>query len=109
MIIEHSKRKTRTLFLSYPQINRKKGVSFMEYCKCDGKVILPNAKDVKEIYNNKLRINIIEALQKAIDKGETSVEVKGYIPDWLISEMEKAGYRVIETGTPLTIAHKIIF
>lgn len=29
MIIEHSKRKTRTLFLSYPQVKHKKGVNFM--------------------------------------------------------------------------------
>ena len=29
MIIEHSKQKTRTLFLSYPQAKHKKGANFM--------------------------------------------------------------------------------
>lgn len=75
----------------------------------DGEVIIPNAKDVKENYKNRFRINIINALQEAVDKGQSSIEVKEHLPDWLIYEMKEAGYSIIEMSNTLTYTYRISF
>ena len=81
----------------------------MECITCDGKVIIPTANDAKEEYRNKLRKDIIDAIQNAINENRTSTEVEGYLPDWLINEIKEAGYSIIEITNPLTYVYRISF